>query len=99
MTNEEAYDVISEMTHLNLLTPRESEALQMALKVLESFLPQKPKVIDGEKLITYVCPKCHCIVKHIDKISNKSYYYTRSYSNECYCGQEIDWSEENANNS
>ena len=91
MTNEEAHNVISEMIHLNLLTPQQSEALQIALKVLESVLPQKPKVIDGERLITYVCPKCHKIVKHTEKRTNKSYQYTRSYA-ECYCGQEIDWS-------
>ena len=94
MTNKEAYDVISEMIHLNLLTPQESEALQIANKVLESVLPKKPKVIDGENLTTYVCPKCHVIVKHTEKSTNKSYYYTnRSYA-ECYCGQELDWGEE-----
>lgn len=93
MTHKEAYDIISEMIHMNLLTPQESEALQVAHEVLKSFLPQKPKVIDSDRLVTYVCPKCHVIVKHTDKISNKSYYYTRNY-NECYCGQEIDWGDE-----
>lgn len=81
MTYEEAEKVIYEMICLNLLTPKEDEALHIAYQALRKQIPKKP-YIDNENGVykKEYCPTCHRSLFPND--------------HHCRCGQALDWSDE-----
>lgn len=85
MTAKEAEKVIYEMICLNLLTPKEDEALHIAYQAIKKQIPEKPIHITRNehsiRIIGYGCPTCH------KDITGGGFC--------CWnCGQTIDWSEE-----
>ena len=85
MTYEEAEKVIYEMICLNLLTPKEDEALHIAYQAVKKQIPEKPvfeKDLYGGHLY---CPSCKKV------IMSTIFNYQSSY---CNCGQALDWSDE-----
>ena len=68
-----------------------TEALEMAVKVLEKQVPKKPTKLKSELLIragwTYKCPTC-------GSICGENKLHLEVTQNECYCpqcGQALDW--------
>ena len=82
MTNEEAYNLISEMLEMSLLTPQEYEALKIAKEALEKQIPKKVEFIDDDHGGRLRCTACYATVKCYNQ-----------YAPHCpICGQRLDWS-------
>lgn len=102
MTNQEAIMRIKENIRIHqIYGPKAikiSEALDMAISAQEKQIPKKPIRIDKNKEFDgnwkKVCPLCGR--KLIERITTSEESYPRhyNYTGHCWCGQAIDWEED-----
>ena len=87
MTVEEAIDELKRIRHHG--TERLIKALEVAISALEKQIPKKP-THEATRYINNTCPYCKNVIDNIDRCGN------RILEPFCkFCGQAIDWSEEN----
>jgi len=97
MTNREAIETLR-ANYPDACFEQLREAVDKAISALEKQIPKKPIRIDKNKEFDgnwkKVCPWCGRILIERITTSEKSYPRLYNYSGYCWCGQAIDWEDE-----
>lgn len=108
MTNKEAIEKFKRIKRGNIFLIHQriegKEVIEdyslcdMAITALEKQIPKKPIRIDKNKEFDgnwkKVCPSCGRVLMERITTSESSYPQHYNYTGHCWCGQAIDWEEE-----
>ena len=98
MTAQEKDRIECAIRHIKTATDVDEWAMGIAVGAMEKQIPKKPIHIDKNKEFDgnwiKVCPSCGRMLIERITTPEKSFPRHYNYTQHCWCGQAIDWSEE-----